>query len=104
MERPLRLKGIDPERAYTAKEIKALRETAERVEDAPPVIKKIHKLGTAPDPLSGLFEVTIHGKPRVVEYEPDTELRDTRCLCQPGIEDLGDEPAEDPLPEEEAAA
>ncbi|ADG07594.1 type I restriction-modification system subunit M [Kyrpidia tusciae] len=89
VERPLRLKGIDPERAYTAKEIKALRETAERAEDAPPVIKKIHKPGTAPDPLHGLFEVVIAGKPRVVEYEPDTELRDTRCLCQPGIEDLG---------------
>jgi len=77
VERPLRLKGIDPERAYTPKEIKALRETAERADDAPPVIKKIHKPGTAPDPLRGLFEATIHGKPRVVEYEPDTELRDS---------------------------
>ncbi|UKL13570.1 type I restriction-modification system subunit M [Dissulfurimicrobium hydrothermale] len=80
VERPLRLKGIAPERAYTPKEIKALRETAERAEDAPPVIKKIHKPGTAPDPLRGLFEVTIHGKPRVVEYEPDTELRDTEQI------------------------
>jgi len=80
VERPLRLKGIDPERAYTAKEIKALRETAERAEDAPPVIKKIHKAGTAPDPLRGLFEATIHGKPRVVEYEPDTELRDSEQI------------------------
>jgi type I restriction enzyme M protein len=77
VERPLRLKGIDPERAYTPKEIKALRETAERADDAPPVIKKIHKPGTAPDPLRGLFEVVIGGKPRVVEYEPDTELRDS---------------------------
>ncbi|OUM90818.1 MAG: restriction endonuclease subunit S [Bacillus thermozeamaize] len=80
VERPLRLKGIDPERAYTAKEIKALRETAERAEDAPPVIKKIHKPGTAPDPLHGLFEVVIAGKPRVVEYEPDTELRDNEQI------------------------
>jgi type I restriction enzyme M protein len=104
VERPLRLKGIDPERTYTPKEIKALRQTAERAEDAPPVIKKIHKPGTAPDPLCGLFEATIHGKPRVVEYEPETELRDTRCLCQPGIEDLGGEPADDLLPEVEAAA
>ncbi|MEW6724490.1 MAG: N-6 DNA methylase [Bacillota bacterium] len=104
VERPLRLKGIDPERAYTPKEIKALRETAERADDAPPVIKKIHKPGTAPDPLRGLFEVVIGGKPRVVEYEPDTELRDTRCLCQPGIEDLGGEPADDLLPEVEATA
>jgi type I restriction enzyme M protein len=80
VERPLRLKGIDPEREYSAKEIKALRETAERAEDAPPVIKRIHKPGTAPDPLRGLFEATIHRKSRVVEYEPDTELRDTEQI------------------------
>jgi len=80
VERPLRLKGIDPERAYTSKEIKALRETAERAEDAAAVIKKIHKPGTAPDPVRGLFEVTIYGKPRVVEYEPDTELRDSEQI------------------------
>jgi len=30
-----------------------------------------------PDPLRGLFEVNLHGKPVVVEYEPDTELRDS---------------------------
>jgi type I restriction enzyme M protein len=80
VERPLRLKGIDPERAYTPKEIKKLREEAERADDAPPVIKRIHKPGTAPDPLRGLFEATIHGKSRVVEYEPDTELRDTEQI------------------------
>lgn len=77
VERPLRLKGIDPERAYTPKEIKALKETAERADDAPPVIRKIHKKGTAADPLRGLFEATIAGKPAVVEYEPDPDLRDT---------------------------
>ncbi len=80
VERPLRLKGIDPERTYTSKEIKALRQTAERAEDALPVIKKIHKAGTAPDPLRGLFEMVIAGKPRVVEYEPDTELRDSEQI------------------------
>jgi type I restriction enzyme M protein len=77
VERPLRLQGIDPERTYNAKEIKALKESHERAEDAPPVIKKIHKRGTAPDPLRGLFDATISGKPAVVEYEPDSELRDT---------------------------
>jgi type I restriction enzyme M protein len=80
VERPLRLKGIDPNRAYTPKEIKALRETAERDEKAPPVIKKIHKKGAKPDPLRGLFEATIEGKACVVEYEPDTELRDTEQI------------------------
>ena len=58
VERPLRLKGIDPERAYSPKEIKALKETAERADDAPPVIRKIHKKGTAADPLRGLFAAT----------------------------------------------
>jgi type I restriction enzyme M protein len=77
VERPLRLKGIDPERAYAAKEIKALKESEERGDDAPPVIKKIHKKGTAADPLRGLFEATIAGKPAVVEYEPDPVLRDS---------------------------
>ena len=77
VERPLRLKGIDPERAYAAKELKTIKETAECADDAPPVIKKIHKKGTAPDPLRGLFETTIDDKPAVVDYEPDPDLRDT---------------------------
>jgi type I restriction enzyme M protein len=89
VERTLRLKGIEPDRAYNPKEIKALRETAERTEDAPPVIKKIHKKGTAPEPLRGLFAATIEGKPAVVEYEPDSDLRDTEqvpLLEEGGIE------------------
>jgi type I restriction enzyme M protein len=89
VERPLRLKGIDPERAYSAKEIRALRESAERAEDAPPVIKKIHKNGTEPDPLRGLFETRIGDKLAVVEYEPDPDLRDTEqvpLLEEGGIE------------------
>jgi len=48
-----------------------------RVEEAPPVIKKVHKPGKIqPDPLRGLFEAEIDGKTGVVEYEPDSELRD----------------------------
>ena len=77
VERPLRLQGIDPERLYTPKEIKQLKESAGRGDDAPPVIKKIHKKGTLPDPLKGLFAATIQGKSVVVEYEPDPDLRDT---------------------------
>ena len=80
VERPLRLKGIDPDRAYKAAEIKRLKDTHERAEDAPPVIRKIHKQRTAPDPLHGRFEATIQGKPTVVEYEPDTTLRDTEQI------------------------
>ena len=85
VERPLRLVGIDPDRAYAAKEIKALKETAERTDSAPPVIKKIHKRGVDPNPLVGLFEATSG----VVEYEPDSELRDTEqvpLLKEGGVE------------------
>ena len=89
VERPLRLEGIDPERAYTAKEIKALRDTCERSETAPPVIKKVHRKGVEADPLRGLFPATVAGKPAVVEYEPDSDLRDTEqvpLLEEGGIE------------------
>ncbi|MCX6843490.1 MAG: class I SAM-dependent DNA methyltransferase [candidate division WOR-3 bacterium] len=81
VERPLRLKGIDPNRAYTPKEIKALKESSERDTDAPPVIVKIHKPGKMqPDPLRGFFEATIGGKKCAVEYEPDPDLRDTEQI------------------------
>ncbi len=80
MERPLRLEGIDPERAYTAKEIKALKQEGKRSETAPPVIKKVHKQGAVPNPIEGLFAATVKGKPAVVEYEPDTDLRDTEQI------------------------
>ena len=76
VERPLRLEGIDPERAYTAKEIRALKDSCERSETAPPVIKRVHKKTMQPDPLRGLFPVTLDGRPAVVEYEPDADLRD----------------------------
>lgn len=87
VDRPLRIEGIDTQRAYKAKEIKELKESGVRSEDAPPVIKKIHKKGTEADPLKGLFEVQIDGKPAVVEYEPDTDLRDTEQI--PLMEDGG---------------
>ena len=86
VERPLRIEGIDPERVYTAKEIKALKETSERSETAPPVIKKVHK-GVEADPLCELFDSTIKGRQAVVEYEPDTDLRDTEQI--PLLEDGG---------------
>lgn len=61
-----------------------------RVEDAPPVIKKTHKAGKiASDPIHGLYEADIDGKPAVVAYEPDSELRDSEqipLLEEGGIE------------------
>jgi type I restriction enzyme M protein len=53
------------------------------------LIKKIHKRGTTADPLRGLFSATIAGKPAVIEYEPDSDLRDTEqvpLLEEGGIE------------------
>ena len=62
VERPLRLAGVDPDRSYTAKEIKALKENAERSETAPPVIRRVRKQGVYADPLRGLFPAAIDGK------------------------------------------
>ena len=63
-----------------------------RVETAPPVIAKVHKYGKVKaDPLRGLFEATVDGKSAIVEYEPDSDLRDTEqvpLLEEGGVEDF----------------
>lgn len=59
-----------------------------RVETAPPVIAKIHKLGkTKADSLRGLFDATVDSKSAIVEYEHDPDLRDTEQV--PLLEDGG---------------
>lgn len=59
-----------------------------RVETAPPVIAKVQKASKAKaDPMHGLFEATVDGKPAIVEYEPDSDLRDTELV--PLLEDGG---------------
>ena len=61
-----------------------------RVETAPPVIAREYRPGKQQaDPLRGLFEATVDGKPAIVEYEPDSDLRDTEqvpLLEEGGIE------------------
>jgi len=65
-----------------------LKAVSYRVETAPRVIAKVHKPGKAKaDPLRGLFEATVDGKPAIVEYEPDSDLRDTEQV--PLLEDGG---------------
>ena len=62
---------------------------AERDEAAEPVVRKIHRRGATPSPLRGLFEIGRDELRQVVEYEPDTELRDTEQIPlkeQGGIE------------------
>lgn len=82
VERPLRLQDIDPNRTYTPMEIKTLQEKGRQSNEAAPVIRKIHKFGKfRPDPLHGLFERSINGEKCIVEYEPDSELRDTEQIA-----------------------
>jgi type I restriction enzyme M protein len=87
VERPLRATSIDAARAYAPKEIKALKDEGRISPDGAPVIRHIHKPGKlAADPLHGRFPMTIDGKSCVVEYEPDSDLRDTETvpLTEPG--------------------
>jgi type I restriction enzyme M protein len=66
----------------TAKRVKLLQSSlAERDEAAERVIRRIFKPGKAKaDPLRGLFESSIGGKSFVVEYECDSDLRDTETV------------------------
>ncbi len=71
----------------TAKRKKLLQTLlAERDETAEPVIKRRHRLGAVADPIRGLREYDERLGQRVVEYEPDPELRDTEQipLQEPG--------------------
>ncbi len=74
-----------------AKREKLLQSTlAEKDESGAPVIKRVHHTGRAEaDALHGLFPSEVDGKPCVVEYEPDSELRDSEqvpLLEEGGIE------------------
>ncbi len=63
----------------SAAQIKTLARAMSVVDEtACPVVKKIHKPGKiTADPLYGLFEIEKDGKKLIVEYEPDTSLRDS---------------------------
>ena len=63
----------------TAAEKKAIYDAVSWTDpDAQPVIKKRHTPGKVrANPLHGMFEVVLGGRPVVLEYEPDSELRDT---------------------------
>ena len=86
VERPLRLGGTDPERVYKAAEIKKLKVENEKDGTAAPIIKKVLPASAEANPLWGKVTMILNGKPAVVEYEPDTGLRDTEQiqLLHPG--------------------
>jgi type I restriction enzyme M protein len=77
LEQPLRIVGVDPNRAYSPKEIAELRVHGKTDDNAPPVIRKLHQLSRVePDPLRGKFLRDLGVGQCVVEYEPDSALRD----------------------------
>jgi type I restriction enzyme M protein len=89
--RALETAAAEVELKLTAKRLKLLQGyLAKRDETAAPVIGKVHKQGKAEAaPLRGMFEASVDGKRRVVEYEPDGDLRDTEqvpLLEEGGIE------------------
>lgn len=73
----------------TAKRLKLLQTAlARRDESAAPVLKKVHRVGKVEaDPLRGRYEAMVNGKPCLVEYEPDSDLRDSEQV--PLLEDGG---------------
>ena len=87
VECPLKVEGIDPERVYRAAEIREFRKATVRSDAGSPIVKKIHPASTQPNPLHGLFATTIKGELTVVEYEPDSDLRDVERI--PLLEDGG---------------
>ena len=72
----------------TAKRVNLLKSAlGQRDEKAMPIIRKAYKPGKEnADPLHGRFETNVDSKESVVEYEPDSDLRDTEQvpLLEPG--------------------
>ena len=56
------------------------RKSAQRADSTGATVGYEAQLWKMADALRGLFEMVIAGKPRVVEYEPDTELRDSEQI------------------------
>ena len=86
VERPLRAEGIDTSRAYTAQEIRDLKPAGRVSRRGVPVIRRILRKGTEPDPMYGRFPVELDGDAAVVEYEPDIDARDVERVprLEPG--------------------
>lgn len=83
--------GVNRGVKLTARRKKLLQTAlAFRDETAEPVIKKTRRPGkTEPEPMRGLIEAEVNGQQCVVEYEPDSELRDTEqvpLLAEGGVE------------------
>ena len=85
MEDELKIAGIKLPSAELKQILKAV---SWRVETAPPVIAKVHRPGKATvDPLHGRYASPVGDRKLVLEYEPDSDLRDTEQV--PLLEDGG---------------
>ena len=72
----------------TSKRRKLLKDVlATRDEQAKEVIKRLHKKGIEADPIRGRFAKISEGRQAIVEYEADSELRDTEQVSL--VEDGG---------------
>ncbi len=87
VERPLRYKNIDPNAEYTAAMIKNLKASGPPDPEGMAVIRKKYPLGQGEDiPLHGQIEIDFiypdgsDSYERVVELEPDPDLRDTEQI------------------------
>ena len=100
VERPLRHQGIDPERAYTPKEIKALkakrrRRSGRRRRHSKNPQERCYARSAA----RAVSTRRSSGKHCVVEYEPDSDLRDTEQVpLAGGGRDRGLHPARGAAP------
>ena len=89
VECPLRIERVDPGLPYIAKRIRELPGRAARSESAAPGMNKTHKKGVDQNPILGLFQATVDGKPPVIVYELDTKLRGAELvplLGEDGVE------------------
>ena len=78
VKREMPLHGVK----MTAKRRRLLQTSlAERAETAAAVIKEVHRPGTVADPIRGAYQVEEGSEGRVVEYEPDSELRDMEQIA-----------------------
>ena len=88
VERPLRLEGVDPARAYKANEIKALKarprprsgDAASARRPRRPSSRRSTSEAWRRTRCAACFRPPFAARPAVVEYEPDSDLRDTEQI------------------------
>ena len=81
VERPLRIEGIDPNRSYKAAEIRKTESKREAERHGGGRDQKDPQTEEQkPTRCMACSATTVNGRSAVVEYEPDTDLRDTEQI------------------------